>query len=440
VSRPLRLGLAALTLAVFAALGVYAYRGWFARYVTDDFCTASLLRDRGLLGTMRFHRAAWSGRYSYYPMKAIPESIGPATARVMPAVMIVLFCTAAGWTMRRALDRRFAIVAVLTGAVIAYATIDGTPDVLTIGGPLMWETGSVTYMFPLILYTLWAGLFFGNGPVRRRWIASAVLMFVAGGLSETSLAAQCGMTGAFALFAVVRRWPVVWRIAVAGFAASIVSLVLVATAPGNEVRMRRLPPRQPLPSAVVKSARLAYDYIGSVAFSDGKSLLLILLCGAVVGMLRPQFDAKSALLAALAALCGYGATFLPAMWMLSMGPPPRALHVTNFFFIATLLPLVAILGARKAQAVSRLAPALFVVALVVPLLSAKSTLETLPKARADAAELDRIAAVMHANRGKRVVLHSPWSIAERVLVEEPEFWTNRCMSAFYRVHSIRVTR
>ena len=440
MSRPLRLGLAILTITVLAALATYAWRGWFARYVTDDFCTASILRDKGFFEMMRYHRVSWSGRYSFYPMKAIPESIGPGTAQVMPAIMIALFCAAGIWTMRRVTDRRSALLAVLAGIAIAYAAIDATPEVLTLGGPLMWETGTVTYMLPLILYPIWAGLFFGPGSLRTRTIASAVVMFLAGGLSETSLAAQCALTVALTVLTLVRRWRDASRIAIAGCAVSILALWIMASAPGNVVRARRLPPRAPFVNAVLDTAELSYDYIGSIAFSDGKSLLLILLCGAIIGATLPRFNVAVAITAAIAATCAYGATFLPSAWMLSMGPPPRALHVTNFFLIGMILPLFAIIGARKPRAVLIAAPVLLLLLTIVPIASARSVFGTFPKARADAAELDRIKAVMLANRGKRVVLHSPWSITERVLVDDELFWTNRCMSQFYRVHSIRVTR
>lgn len=440
MSRALRLGLAVLTVAVLLSLGTYAWRGWFARYVTDDFCTSSILRDKGFLGMMSYHRASWSGRFSYYPIKAIPESIGPVTAQVMPAIMLLLFSAAAIWTFRRVLDRRFGLLATLTGLVLVYAAVDATPEVLAIGGPLVWETGTVTYMLPLILYTIWAGLFFGPSPSRVRWIASALVMFIAGGLSETSLAAQCAATAALCILALALRWKDASRIAVAGFVASLIALALVASAPGNEVRMRRLPPRAPFVTAAASSARMSYDYIGSVAFSEGKSLLLVLLCGTLIGATLPRFSGRAAVVASLTAAAGYAVTFLPSAWMLSMGPPPRALHVTNFFFMGALLPLFALLGARRSRALLRVAPALLLIAVLIPLASSRFVAGTVPKARADAAELERIRAIMLAHPGERVTIHSPWAIAERVLVAEPEFWTNRCMSEFYGVHSIRVTR
>lgn len=433
--RPLRLAIGVLTVAVFATLALYAWHGRHSRYVADDFCTASALQQYGFFGAMRFHRVSWSGRYSYFAIKAIPEAIGPATTPVTPAVMIALFCAAGVWTIRRVTGSP--LVALFGGGTIAYAAIDASPDVLAMGGPLLWETGTFTYMLALILYTIWAGLFFGTG--RWRWLAGAVLMLIAGGLSETSIAAQGAMTGALTVIALFRRQPDIARIAAAGFVASILSLLLVATAPGNQVRMSTLPPRQPLLAASVKSVALAYDYVGSVAFSYGKALVLVLLLGTIVGTMARTNTAATLTIAA-AALCGYGASLLPAIWMLSTVPPPRTLHVTNFFLMAVLLSLSAAAGAVRPLAVRRLAPALLIVAIVIPLFSARFVASTIPKTRSRAAELERIDRILRANRGRSVVLHSPWALAERVLFQDPEFWTNRCIADFYGVTSLRVTR
>ena len=428
--------MAALLLAVLVALGAYAARGWYSRYVTDDFCTAAVLQKKGFVEAMKFHRRSWSGRYSYYAAKAIPESIGPVTTRFMPGLMIALFGASVFWTLRRVLARQAVLVAVLGGAVVVYATIDGTFDVLAINGPLLWETGIITYTLPLVLYTLWAGLFFGS---RSLWMVSAVLMFIAGGFSETSLAAQCGLTGALTLIALLKKWPNVAKIAAAGFVASIVAAGIVASAPGNIVRMRRLPIPQPVLPAAVQTVQLANSYIGSVAIPEGKSLLLVLLCGVIIGAVAPRVDARTPLLVALAACCGYIASFAPAAWMMSAAPPPRALQVPNFFLIATLLPLSVALGAARTRLAPKLAPALLVLAIVVPLYSAKTTLATMAKGKADAAELERIDAIARASGGKRVTIHSPWAIRERVLHEQNEFWTNRCMADYYGVPAVKIT-
>jgi len=435
----LRAVCAALLLAVVVALSVYAWRGWYTRYITDDFCTASALQKYGFAGAMKFHRQTWSGRYSYYVAKAIPEAIGRGTARFVPGVMIVLWCAAGVWTFRRITPSQPRVLAALSGVAVVFATIDGTPDVLTVGGPLVWETGVITYMLPLVLYTLWAGLFFGTGSILWRSVAAAVLLFAAGGLSETSLAGQGAVTTAVFLATILLRRSDLTRIAATGLVTTLLSLLLVVTAPGNAVRMLRLPPQPPLLSAVESALRLSYDYIGSIAFTDGTSLLLILFCGMALGSLNPRLDVRAPLLVSVAAVGAYIATFLPSTWMLGMGPPPRALHVTNFFLVATVLTLAIALGAVKPQAMRLALPILAALAFIAAIHSTVVTTRTIQDGVVGAAEMDRIDAIMRAHPGERMVIHSPWTIANRILVSEPEFWTNRCICDFYGVRALRIT-
>ena len=437
---PFRIGLAVLSVSILIALAAYAWRGWYSRYVTDDYCTAAALRKYGVVEVLKYHRMTWSGRYSYYAAKAIPESIGPATTRYTPGVLIALFCAAGVWALRRTLPPRSGMLAFVTGCAIAFATIDGTPDVLAIGGPITWETGAVTYMLPLILMTLWLGLFFGEGSIVRRCVAAAVLMFFAGGLSETSLAAQGAMTCLLLLVAILRRHRDAICISAVSVIFTLLSLYLVASAPGNTIRQLRLPPRPPLIDAVLHAFRIAYHYIGSVAFTEGASLLIIIVCGALVGAFSRRVHGPTALLCGCGALAAYIASLLPSTWMLSMGPPPRALHVTNFYFVAMILALAAAAGAARPQLIRRSAPAMLLLAAIIPVLSVIGTVRTLDEGRRAAAEVDRIGAIMRASKGRRVTIHSPWAISNRILVEEPEFWTNRCISEFYGVPALRVTR
>lgn len=429
-----RIAYAVVTLAVLVALGTYAWRGWYTRYITDDYCTAITLHDRGFVGAMKYHRQTWSGRYSYYAVKAIPESIGPATARVMPTVMIALFCAAGFWTFRRMIDSRR--LAFMMAVVIVFAAIDGTPEVLAVGGPFVWETGLVTYMLPLVLFTLWAGLFFTR--FRGRVLVSALLMLLAGGLSETSLAAQGAFTAGILAVCVLLRARDSIPVAAVGFVSTLAALLLVVTAPGNVVRMSRLPVQQPFLDAVVDALRLAYRYPGSNMFIGGASLLLVILGGMLVGA-TARVRINAALLTAAVLLGAFIATMIPSTWLLSMGPPPRALHVTNFFMIGTLIALSAAFGAARLRNVRVVLIALLIAALV-PIYSTVWLIRNMDEGRLAASEMDRIAATMRANRGRDVTVHSPWALAQRVLVTDPEFFTNRCLADYYGVRSLTVTR
>src|SRR5690242_3656045 len=73
--RVLRWICAAVALALLAGLVAYAWRGSYARYITDDYCTSVKLRDLGFVDAMLWHRNHWSGRYAYFAVKAIPEAI-----------------------------------------------------------------------------------------------------------------------------------------------------------------------------------------------------------------------------------------------------------------------------------------------------------------------------------------------------------------------------
>lgn len=441
--RRLRLLCAVLGLALLAALSVYAWRSSYSRYITDDFCTASKLRDLGFVEAMKWHRAHWSGRYSFYAVKAIPESIGPATPPVMPAVIITLFCGTAVWALMasRAKDRDPSpLLATITGLAVVFATIDATPEVLAVGGPLIWETGLLTYMLPLVLYGFWLGMFFVPRLVTARVVASALVMFVAGGLSETSLAAQGGLAGGILFLTVLRRIPDAIKIAAAGFVATLLSALVTATAPGNVKRMSELPPQPPLVDAILDAIRLSYSFFGSNVFFGGAALFVVVACGALLGTTRARSELSTILLLAVVSLGAFMVSILPSTWMLSTSPPPRALHVTTFFFAGVLLALSMAAGIARPQLVRTAAPLLLAVSIGVTGLSIAKIARTFDEGRVHVAEVDRITAILQASPGKDVVIRSPYANAQRLLVRDPSFWTNTCICDFYGARSLSVPR
>ena len=119
---------------------------------------------------------------------------------------------------------------------------------------------------------------------------------------------------------------------------------------------------------------------------------------------------------------------------------PRRAPLVAILAIFVLFALFAALGSARPHLVARFAPALLILAIVIPVFAMQSVIDDVPRAKRGAVELDRIGAIMRAHRGERVTIHSPWAIAERALVEEPEFWTNRCISEFYGALSLRITR
>lgn len=422
--------------AILLALGAYAWDGRYVRYSTDDFCTASTLHQFGFTGAMRFWRNEWSGRYAYYAVKAIPESIGEGTAPLMPALMIALFCAASIWTMRRIAGGW--LIPVTCALAIVFAAIDSTPDILLPGGPLMWETGVLTYLLPVALTMLWVGVLFSRGPRALRVAASAVLMFAIAGLSETSLAAQAGLVSVVLAGAIAFRAKDAIAIASAGFLATLLGAGLAWSAPGNAKRMAALAyrPRASLFDAILDSCRGAFAYPGSILFGGAVALVAIAAAAALFGSTRTEI--RLLLLAALAALTAFVASLLPAAWMTSGSPPPRALLVTTFFFAATLFALAAAAAAARPRAARTVAPLLFALTIAAAIHSAFT--QSTGDLRRHKDEYERIERILRENRGRDVVIRSPYAHDGRYLFADPRHMMNRCLAEYYGVRSLSVTR
>jgi hypothetical protein len=423
--------------AVFVALTAFAWRGWYARYVRDDYCTAAALKTHGFLGAMEFHRATWSGRFSYFAIKAIPESIGPWTPRYVPGLMIVLFCAAAFWSIRRALRPPATAIQWLGALGFVYAVLAVSPDLLATGGPLIWETGAITYTLPLVLITAWLGLFATASRQSIVCTASAGLMFIAGGLSETSLAAQGALCGAFLVTALVTRAARQERIAAAGLAGTFGALAIVASAPGNADRMSVYLPPEAAGEVLGLTLRLAYDFVGSHVFVDGEALLLVLALFTWIGM-RVELPNRVALLFAAAAGTAYIVSFLPGAWLMATGPPPRALAIGTYFLVAMVASVATAAGVRLAE--SHAARAVVTAALIacvwIPLQSARETIRGIPQARVEAREMEKLDALLRAQRGRAVLVRSHWGVGSRFFSDQRGSWPNDCIAEYYRLHSL----
>ena len=421
-----RAGLAVLTIGLVLALSGFAWRGVYTRYFSDDFCSASVLHKLGFVETMRTQRAEWSGRFAFFAVKAPLEWIGPVTARFTPGAIVVLMIVGAAFFVRSIPAGAPMPIAL----IVAFAAIDSAPDKFDRYGPFAWETGALTYMLPTVLFLAWLGLV-ARG--RGAWWGALVLL-VAGGLSETSLVAQGAMTGGVTLAALLSRDRARTRVALVGLGATLLALAIVVSAPGNATRAAGLPPRPSLVEAGLRAAEIAYTFVGSHLFVEGASLLLVAAAGLVVGQGIQRRVALSAMCIAVAA---YLAAFLPAVWTLSAAPPPRALYVASFF---ALLAVFAGFAALSRPNVVRAASVALVALSIVPLWSAVTTVRVLPDARREARNVDAILRLVEPQRGQDLLIRSRWAMESRWLGPDITDPNTACMSRYYDLRSIRVTK
>jgi hypothetical protein len=413
------------SVAVLAALGTYAWRGWYARYVTDDYCTASYLQTYGFVEVMGFYRRIWSGRYSFYLVKSALETIGPVTARITPAALLLCFAGATAWTIHR-LFAPGRLLTLAAAAAVTYAVIDSSPSIENIGGSFFWETGSVTYLLPLALLTIWPALLSCR---RSLWVcctASALLMLFVGGFNETSLAAQGALTGGTLLVALrLKERRMAW-IAAAGLVATLIALAIMATAPGTMVRAAaQTEPLSP-GAAVLRSLGMAHRFIGSHVLTSSLAVLPLL---AVAPMLKKRRDV--ALYAAMIAAAAYVVAFLPTAWLMG-GAPERALDVPNYFLVAALFALATLIPRVPAWGV--------VLLCVIPLLTVVRNAERVPQEAHTAAQVDALEHTLRTHKGEHVAVRARWALNERRFGASPDHFANQCASRLYGLQSLRIVR
>src|ERR1700687_1477495 len=138
---------ALLPLPLFAALIVYAYRGWFSRYTGDDYCTAGRERVAGFVGAQIYWYEFWSGRMTYYFVVGLVEFAGPTAAQVLPAIAIGGWLWIGAWARRPvARQQRWPVPlasAAIGSAAIVLVCLSGAPR---LDQSLYWMTGMLTYL------------------------------------------------------------------------------------------------------------------------------------------------------------------------------------------------------------------------------------------------------------------------------------------------------
>jgi hypothetical protein len=408
-----------LIAACLVALAGFAARGAHSRYLADDFATANRLAASGFWGSQLEHRHDWSGRYSFFFAIAVVQSFGPGTAAVTPLLGVVCALLVA---------LRFRAPAV--GIAVAYATIDGATDVYQ---SLLWQTGMLSYLAPLILIGAWLVSLSRRRDGRPTW-CDLVIPFVAGGFSETAAICQVVFFTLGCVFAPrERRGP----LAVA-LLSSLLSLAAMASAPGNAVRHASAPPGSmaTVVGAVVEDWS---RYAGGVIARAAPAAALVFFAAALFAP-RPA-DVRRRLWLALLVIAGtLGAVYLASMTAVRLPAPGRALIVPYFYILVAVALLGSSVGATFSSRGRRLASAALVILLAAgPGLALARNAAELPADRDLARAWDAVDAAARAHRGGDLLVVAPEAPhGLGYLSRDPNAFWNRQVREFYGLRSIAV--
>jgi hypothetical protein len=445
----------------------HAYVGLYSRYVADDYCTAGQVATRGLLGLELTLYEVWSGRFAFTFLVGLVELIGSGATRVLPGLALVFWVGA----LTLALSRfgrllRWRLVyleALVLAEVILLATLASTPDP---GQSLYWQTGMLTYLAPLVLLALYIGWVTERvrvgaaGP--RAMALAAALACVAGGTSETYVAAQTVGLGLAAVLSLVGGRRVLVSLVVAGLIGSVVALVIIALAPGNAVRGGGVPtPNLPnvLGAAIDDARQLFHDFW---RFSTLSAAVAFLVPGLVAFVAEPPALSRRqlrrlllwSLLVGLVGCVLVVVCLVPSFYALSAPAPGRARIIPQLLLVGLAAmggylcgaTLRVLLPSRPLARVAA-AAALVGLAIVGPLLTTRAVLAQEADARAYAERWDGIDALVRTERagGQQDVVVPPLPAQGSIkgmdfVSQDPSDWLNVCVARYYGLRSIAAAR
>jgi hypothetical protein len=345
-----------ITFVVILALPLimYAWIGFYSRYVADDFWSAGYLRTLGFWGAQYYWYTEWTGRYTNSLLITLAELLGTGTTRWLPVTSLTLWAAALYWFFdgivslaRLPYGRMIRLGAAL---LILYTTLR---ILVNWQQAILWQTGILTYTWPMIGLTLWTAWFISrlnlSQAYRPKWstLLLTVLMFwILGGFSETSLAFQTTVLGMALVFFILlpkgylHRSGALWLL-VMGLAGSLVALLSDLLAPGNSMKFINNGGFQApqLAEIIFRTFSSAEHYIKNSFDNSLRPVLCILCIPALLALgFHPRQEHRPSprdllmpaiflVLFMLVILAVYWICFVPAFAVLRIGPPLRSLVV-----------------------------------------------------------------------------------------------------------------
>jgi hypothetical protein len=357
----------ASVVASSSALLAHAYVGSFGRFVSDDYCTAGVLRSYGFFGAAKYWFLRWNGRFSFIFAIDLAHLIGPKIVSFLPILVLSYWVAALTWAISQVITRSFGALRILSSALLAEIIIFGAlATSASIFQSLYWQTGVLTYVLPLLFATTYAGLlskitFADESPGLGLMVLGGCLTFIAAGFSESFAASQClGLLLAFILSLAAGQDNLFGRntrtFLFIGLVGAALGAGLVLVAPGNDARMAEAiavgltsPPSRTW-IALVKSSMLfgldalkiacqPWRFVGTAACVPAILAFTIPGEDEKLGQINFRIEqvAKRLALGSLIGLTMIMGSFIPTAYVTaylqdSYYPPGRLFIIPQFFF------------------------------------------------------------------------------------------------------------
>ncbi|MGZ9234175.1 MAG: DUF6056 family protein [Anaerolineales bacterium] len=466
----LGLALSLGVLTTFIALVLYGYLGTFSRYGSDDYCLSAFFLQDHLFNAFIQRYFIASSRYTNILFIGLVDKLfGWYNVAILPALMLALFVLGLYLVLKEVSDmlelRWSRWLILFISLLLVYFSIAQAPDLYE---TLYWRAGMTSHFAPLVFIP-----FFGTFLLRQirkareyspsLWIqaASFLIPLVIGGLSEPPTALMITVLG----LAIVAAWwwgDVRYRRSILlilfwALLGALTSLIVMAIAPANSIRMQTPPP--PLPELISRIIYYPIYFIVDTLRTLPTPTLVSLAVPAVLFYVKytqpSQPLSKEArkrliilmLLVFVLAYLFIAATFAPSAYGQSY-PAARARFAGRVLMTSALVMEGALLGTLVAQIRTQSFQSSYVRGFAIlavmllalyPLRTAWRTLGEVPVYQQRAAAWDLRESEIRRLEAEGVQdLIVPFLSKERSqdLGDQTDFRLNRCAAALYGVKSI----
>src|SRR5258706_1341269 len=350
-------------------LAVWAYLGFFTRYMADDYSTSSELLKQGFWQAQAYWYQAWSGRYSYNFLVALAELPGVRVVAWLPLVSLSAWFLSLFWALKQIfkvldLPLKYEWLAILTG-VILFGAARSLSDYSQV---MFWQTGILTYQIWNIFLAACLALFLRRfllptaQPEAAGWeyILTFMLAFLVGGFSETGIVIQIALlTLALLYFALRYREPnrlSILSTLLIAWLGSCCALIVIARAPGNLQRNAGLAglSLQSLSVSFVAAMKDALLFLLEWVRDNSALAAMLFLTGMFIGFValravtgdEKNTHVRLGLVLLLGAYVLLAAGFFPSYVAWGIRPPERAIFIPAFIFVWAFVLLGFFVGFR----------------------------------------------------------------------------------------------
>jgi len=458
---------------IFSALVlvVYAYLGTLSRHMADDYCVVEFTKGS-------FFNALWqnylniSDRFSNFMLIAFSEVVWPRSISILPALMIVLWVIGIAWLMKEiscwlGTGWTKPVTATFAFLLVFFVLLEAPNRYQT----LYWRSSMATHFAPLVFMPYFAIFLLRRissalkaPPSRWYYPLSFFLASMLAGFSEPIVLIMISLLGSSVLVAWmtirVKGRGAVLSLLGWSLAGVIATLLVMALAPANSLRLGTPPPA--LPVLISRSFLYTYEFILN---SFTTLPLPVLFSMAIPFLIFYGFHTFSSiqlthiqirrLMAVLAIVPAFSfllvvASFTPSVYGQGF-PVERARFAGQLCLVTGLMSEGAGLGMLLAQwrphgsqvlhSRSLFPSILLGITALYPLRAAWLALADIPEYRERAELWDARDAYIrrHAANGEKDIIVPGYSgvYGVKELDDDPNHWVNSCAASYYNVHSIR---